>query len=112
MKTEMLKGHLDMIVLAALEAGPSHGYAVIETIRHRSGGGFDLPEGTVYPALHRLEELQLLSSCWETSPLGRQRRVYSITKRGKEALLDRQASWIRFAKAISAVLGGARALAD
>ena len=50
----MLKGHLDAIVLAALEAGPAHGYAIIETIKQRSAGTFDLPEGTVYPALHRL----------------------------------------------------------
>ncbi len=59
MKGETLKGHLDMIVLAALEAGPAHGYAIIEEIRRRSGGAFDLPEGTVYPVLHRLEELQV-----------------------------------------------------
>ena len=50
----MLKGHLDAIVLAALEAGPAHGYAIIETIKRASTGTFDLPEGTVYPALHRL----------------------------------------------------------
>jgi hypothetical protein len=56
MDAEMLKGHLDAIVLAALEAGPAHGYAIIETIKQRSAGTFDLPEGTVYPALHRLEQ--------------------------------------------------------
>jgi len=56
----MLKGHLDLIVLAALAEGPAHGYAVIETIRSRSGDAFDLPEGTIYPALHRLEQAGLL----------------------------------------------------
>jgi PadR family transcriptional regulator, regulatory protein PadR len=56
MEAEMLKGHLDAIVLAALEAGPAHGYAMIEAIKSRSGKRFDLPEGTVYPALHRLEQ--------------------------------------------------------
>ena len=57
----MLKGHLDMIVLAALAAaGSAHGYAVIEEIKRRSGGAFDLPEGTIYPALHRLEQAGLL----------------------------------------------------
>jgi PadR family transcriptional regulator PadR len=61
MEGEILKGHLDMIVLAALAAGPAHGYAVIEEIRRRSGQAFDLPEGTVYPALHRLEQAGLLS---------------------------------------------------
>ena len=59
MEAEMLKGHLDAIVLAALEAGPAHGYAIIETIKQRSAGTFELPEGTVYPALHRLEQAGL-----------------------------------------------------
>ena len=66
----MLKGHLDMIVLAALSAGPAHGYAVIEEIRRRSGQAFDLPEGTIYPALHRLEQAGLLSSRWVVAELG------------------------------------------
>jgi len=56
MEGEILKGHLDMIVLAALAAGPAHGYGIIQEIRGRSGGAFDLPEGTIYPVLHRLEE--------------------------------------------------------
>ena len=60
MEGEMLKGHLDMIVLAALSSGPAHGYAVIQEIQRRSGGAFELPEGTIYPALHRLERLNQL----------------------------------------------------
>ena len=67
MEGEMLKGHLDMIVLAALAAGPAHGYAVIEQIKIKSGQAFDLPEGTIYPALHRLEQAGLLSSRWVTA---------------------------------------------
>src|SRR6516164_10059309 len=59
MEGEMLKGHLDMIVLAALSAGPAHGYAVIEEIRRKSGQAFDLSEGTIYPALHRLDQAGL-----------------------------------------------------
>src|SRR5258708_5321291 len=59
MEAEMLKGHLDAIVLAALEAGPAHGYAIIEAINSRSSSTFDLPEGTAYPALHRLEQPRL-----------------------------------------------------
>ena len=70
----MLKGHLDMIVLAALSAaGSAHGYAVIEEIKRRSGGAFDLPEGTIYPALHRLEQAGLLKSSWMTAESGRRR---------------------------------------
>jgi len=70
MEGEILKGHLDMIVLAALAAGPAHGYGIIQEIRRRSGGAFDLPEGTIYPVLHRLEKAGLLSSRWTNGTSG------------------------------------------
>ena len=101
----MLKGHLDMIVLAALSSGPAHGYAAIQEIRRRSGGAFELPEGTVYPVLHRLEKTGLLSSRWTESESGRQRRTYSLTARGRRALADQQAVWQRFAGAINGLFG-------
>ena len=82
MEGEMLKGHLDMIVLAALEPGPAHGYAVIEAIRRRSGEAFDLPEGTVYPVLHRLENAGYLASRWTTAESGRKRREKGLAKAG------------------------------
>ena len=104
----MLKGHLDMIVLAALSAGSAHGYAIIEEIKRRSGGAFDLPEGTVYPALHRLEQAGLLASRWVTADSGRQRRIYSLTRRGTRALSERRAAWEEFAEAIGGMLEGAR----
>ncbi len=104
----MLKGHLDMIVLAALAAGPAHGYAVIEAIRQKSGEAFDLPEGTVYPALHRLEEAGLLSSRWVTAESGRRRRVYALTRRGDRALVDQRAVWQRFTAAIGGLLEGGK----
>lgn len=105
----MLKGHLDAIVLAALEGGPAHGYAIIEAIKSRSGGTFDLPEGTIYPALHRLEQAGLLSSNWTTPPSGRRRRVYALTKTGVARLVDGRKAWLRFAKAVESSLGGGRA---
>jgi transcriptional regulator len=105
MEGEMLKGHLDMIVLAALSSGPAHGYAVIQEIRRRSGGAFELPEGTIYPALHRLEQSSLLNSHWTASESGRQRRVYSLTRRGRRALADQRAVWQRFADAIGGLIG-------
>lgn len=106
MEGEMLKGHLDMIVLAALAPGPAHGYAVIEEIKHRSGEAFALPEGTVYPALHRLEHAGLLSSRWVTADSGRRRRVYALTRRGSRALAEQRALWERFARAIGGLLKG------
>jgi PadR family transcriptional regulator PadR len=105
MEGEMLKGHLDMIVLAALSSGPAHGYAIIQEIRRRTGGAFELPEGTIYPALHRLEQAGLLGSEWTTGESGRRRRVYSLTKRGARALADQRAVWQRFRDAIGGLLG-------
>jgi PadR family transcriptional regulator PadR len=105
MEGEMLKGHLDMIVLAALSGGPSHGYAVIQEIQRRSKGAFRLPEGTIYPALHRLEHEGLLSSRWQAAESGRRRRVYSLTRRGRRALTDQRAIWRRFADAIGGLFG-------
>ncbi len=103
----MLKGHLDMIVLAALASGPAHGYAVIEEIRRKSGQAFDLPEGTIYPALHRLEQGGLLSSRWVTAESGRRRRVYALTRKGERALVQRHAVWRQFSAAIGGLLDGA-----
>jgi PadR family transcriptional regulator, regulatory protein PadR len=107
MEGEMLKGHLDMIVLAALAAGPAHGYAVIEEIKRKSGQAFDLPEGTVYPALHRLEQANLLTSRWVTAESGRRRRVYALTRRGARALAERRAVWEQFSDAIGRLFEGA-----
>src|SRR5512140_3345634 len=99
MQSEALKGHLDLLLLAVLENGPAHGYAIIETLRLRSHGSFDLPEGTIYPALHRLENDGLLSSLWSENT-GRRRRVYQLTTKGQQALAKRQQEWRSFARAI------------
>jgi transcriptional regulator len=104
----MLKGHLDMIVLAALASGPAHGYAVIEEIRRKSGRAFDLPEGTIYPALHRLVQAGLLASHWVTADSGRRRRVYKLTRTGERALAQRRAVWQQFSDAIGGLLEGTR----
>jgi PadR family transcriptional regulator, regulatory protein PadR len=104
MEGEMLKGHLDMIVLAALASGPAHGYAVIEEIKRKSGRAFDLPEGTIYPALHRLEQANLLSSRWVTAESGRRRRVYALTRDGNRALTERRAVWQQFSDAVDGLL--------
>jgi PadR family transcriptional regulator, regulatory protein PadR len=103
MKAELPKGHLDALVLAALEAEPAHGYAVVRRLRSRSGEVFRLSEGTVYPALHRLERDRLVRSRW-TSAKGRRRRVYRITSAGREALAVRRLEWATFARAVEAVL--------
>jgi DNA-binding PadR family transcriptional regulator len=103
MKAESLKGHLDVLVLAALREQPLHGYAVIEELRRRSEGAFDLAEGTVYPVLHRLEADGLLESSW-TTVSGRRRRVYELSAKGTKALGQRATEWRAFAKAVEAVI--------
>ena len=102
MKPEVLKGHLDGLVLAALEVEPAHGYAIIQRLRLRSDEVFTLPEGTVYPALHRLERDGLVKSRW-TTVNGRKRRVYRITRSGKEGLAVRKLEWQTFSRAVEAV---------
>jgi len=102
-RPELLKGHLDALLLAVLEAGPQHGYAVIESLRTGSAGTLDLPTGTVYPALHRLERAGLIASDWETVG-GRRRRAYQLTPPGHRALGEHRAVWDQFSTAVAAVL--------
>ena len=104
MAREQVKGQLELLILAVLEGGPRHGYAIIAALRERSEGDFDLPEGTVYPALHRMEERGLVSSSWADVG-GRRRRMYALTRNGAAALVERRAEWRSFATRIDGVLG-------
>ena len=106
MNPERLKGHLDGLLLAVVADGPAHGYAVITELARRSAGAFDLPEGTVYPALHRLERQGLLASDWAVEG-GRRRRVYRLTAAGATALSEATTEWRRFSRGMSAILEGA-----
>jgi len=103
MRPELLKGHLDALLLAVLETGPQHGYAVIETLRSGSDGALDLPTGTVYPALHRLERAGLIASDWQTVG-GRRRRSYHLIPAGHAALGEQRAVWDQFSTAVTTLL--------
>ena len=105
MKGQALKGHLDLLVLAVLSDGPKHGYAVIEELKRRSNQAFDLPEGTVYPVLHRMQKAGLLDSHWSVVQ-GRRRRTYELTTRGRSALGEQRRGWESFSSAVTNVLGG------
>lgn len=109
MNAEMLKGHLDAVVLAAIEAGATYGYAMIKEIGEKTRGVIDLPEGTIYPTLHRLENNGLIASQWEIAPSGRKRRTYSLTDPGRESLRERCDQWKSFAQAIDLILLGPKA---
>jgi PadR family transcriptional regulator, regulatory protein PadR len=105
MRGESLRGHLDLLLLAVLADGPLHGYAVIVALRERSDEAFDLPEGTVYPVLHRLERAGLLSSSWQAVG-GRRRRTYRLTDPGRRVLKTERAAWDEFSAAVTRVLKG------
>ena len=104
MRSEVLKGNVDVLLLAAVRNGEAHGYGIVETVRSCSEGAFDLAEGTVYPALHRLERQGLLESRWH-EVAGRRRRLYRLTDRGRDALAERREEWTAFSRAMQAVLG-------
>ena len=104
MRAETLRGHLDFLLLTIIADEPAHGYRIIEELKRRSAGAFDLPEGTVYPALHRVEQSGLLSSSWADGA-GRRRRVYRLTARGRRALAVARREWRGFTKAVEAVVG-------
>jgi DNA-binding PadR family transcriptional regulator len=109
---QRLKGNLDLLLLSVLERGPTHGYAVIAALRDRSAGTFDLPEGTVYPALHRLERAGLLTARWQHgsdaavdgAASGRRRKVYAVSAAGHTALRAERNQWQRFSSGMRAVL--------
>ena len=105
MNAETLKGHLELLLLAAIQPEPAHGYAIAEALRARSKGDFDLPEGTLYPALHRLEHAGLVASRW-SEVNGRRRRVYQLTVKGDRSLATRHDEWRDFSRAVQAVVGG------
>lgn len=104
MRADTLNGQLDFLVLATLADDPAHGYVILQRLRERSSGAFDLAEGTLYPALHRLERDGLLASSWSIEN-GRRRRVYRLTRAGRGALRARRRDWSQFAAAVEAVLG-------
>jgi DNA-binding PadR family transcriptional regulator len=100
---QALKGHLDTLLLASLESGPRHGYAVREALREGGGARFDLPTGTIYPALRRLEAAGLVKGTWAEAD-GRRRRIYELTPAGRRRLASDRASWRDFARAVTALL--------
>lgn len=103
--TQRLKGHLDLLLLALLQAGPLHGYAIIERLRLLSDSAFDLPDGTIYPALHRLEQAGLLTSWWSDES-ARRRRLYALTTAGRAALAEGRQEWQAFAQGVESILFG------
>ncbi|MEH1097552.1 PadR family transcriptional regulator [Micromonospora sp. CPCC 205561] len=103
MKAQALHGHLDALLLAVLEQGSLHGYAIIEALRSRSDGHLDLPTGTIYPALRRLERAGHVASAWSTVN-GRERRTYQLTDEGRRALAGERSGWREFRSTVGRFL--------
>lgn len=101
---QLLKGSLDIVLLGLLERGPLYGYQIVKEVRARSAGALDLKEGTLYPALHRLEQAGLIEGYWEARADGADRRYYRLTPQGAEAAQAHRAAWRRFADAVEGVL--------
>ena len=101
---EMLKGNTESLLLALVAGTPMYGYQLVKELENRSRGYFHLKEGTLYPALHRLEKDCLLEGKWMPSPSGQKRRYYHLTDKGQHALESRVSQWAGFSQAVSMVL--------
>ena len=104
MKSELLHGTLDALVLKTLTAGPRHGYGIGRWIESASGEAVIVEEGSLYPALYRLERRGLIEAEWGTSELGRKAKFYRLTSRGRRQLTTETEQWARFAAGVSKVL--------
>ncbi|WP_437205649.1 PadR family transcriptional regulator [Planctomicrobium sp. SH664] len=104
MDTKLLAGTIEMLMLEVVSQGPSYGYEIVQTVLNRSGGHFELKEGSLYPALHRLERQKTLESYW-TEIDGRRRKYYRITAAGRKALQAKRTEWQAFSGAVDGVLG-------
>lgn len=104
MDSRLLWGTVDMLILDVVARGPTYGYEITQRILHESEGYFELKEGSLYPALHRLERQKLLSSYWSESEEGRRRKYYKITAAGKRALETKREEWNQFAAGVGGVL--------
>ena len=101
---ELLKGSTDSLILCLLNHRPMYGYQIIKEMEKRSNGYFQFKEGTLYPALHRLEKSGLIQGKWQKLSSGKERRYYSITEEGREALIERLAVWRGFSAAVESVM--------
>lgn len=102
---EWLKGNLDLMLLSLLEAQPMYGYQIVKELRARSADVLHLKEGTLYPALHRLEKVGLVEGTWQRRDDGVDRRYYRLTPQGLAVLPERRTEWRQFMAAVAGVVG-------
>lgn len=109
MDQKLLWGTLEMLILRVVSEAPTYGYRITQTVLSESGGQFDIKEGSLYPALHRLERRGELKSYWVEAEGERRRKYYKITAAGAKALATREKDWSTFVGAVQGVLGAERA---
>jgi PadR family transcriptional regulator, regulatory protein PadR len=103
-QNELLRGTLDLLILKVVALGPSHGYAIAQRLRQISKDFFQVHQGSLYPALHRLEDRGWLQAEWKESETGREAKFYSLTKRGSKQLEEEVVNWERLCDAVGLVL--------
>lgn len=103
-EADLLQGTLNLLVLRTLELGPLHGWAISKRIRQVSEDALQINQGSLYPALYRLEDRGWIEAEWGTSPEGRRVKVYSLTPEGRRQLADERSSWRSFMRAVELVL--------
>jgi PadR family transcriptional regulator PadR len=101
---ELLKGSTESLLLSLISRQPTYGYKIIKELGKMSNGYFQFKEGTLYPALHRLEKAGLLQGKWQRLPSGQERRYYYITPKGQKALAERLAVWQNFSAAVALIM--------
>ena len=104
-KSDLPQGTLDLLILKAVAVEPVHGYAIAQRLEQVSRGVVQVPEGSLYPALHRLENRGLLAADWKTTDTGREAKFYRLTRRGRKQLEAETANWQRLIEAVALVLG-------
>src|SRR4249920_691653 len=104
-KSDLLQGTLDMLILKVVALGPIHGYGIAQRLQQMSGAVLQVQQGSLYPALHRLEKRRWLKAEWASSDTGREARYYELTKLGRTQLEEQRANWDRLSAAISSILG-------
>ncbi len=104
MDSRLLWGTVEMLLLEIVSRGPTYGYEIAQEVASRSRGYFELKEGSLYPALHRLERQKLLAASWKEAA-GRRRKYYRLTQAGEKALAKRKQEWTSFAQGVQGVLG-------
>ncbi len=101
---DLLRGTLSTLLLETVAGQPRYGYEICKLVEQKTAGYFQMREGSLYPALHRMERAGLLRSTWRDAVEGRRRKYYQLTARGKKELAARKAQWRDFAAAVNAVL--------